>query len=584
LFRKRKDNFGTNGNMKSHSLAALLLFLALGRSLAPAAVAPAPAGTPDFGPNVFIFDAATPAADIQAALAPVSARMEANQFGSERYAVLFKPGTYDVPIKLGFYMQVCGLGGNPDDTVIAGRISASAQWMGRNATCNFWRAVENLYASHSRGMLFAVSQGTEMRRVHIAHSLTLAEDGWSSGGFFADCKIDGPVGSYSQQQWFARGSRFNRWSNGVWNQVFVGCQGAPAENFPAQAYTVIDRTPIIREKPYLIFEGGRYAVMVPDLRKETAGPSWESAASPGQPVSIDQFHIARADRDTAATLNAALRAGRHLLFTPGLYPLSETLLVTRPDTIVLGLGYPTLMPEGGAPAIDIADVDGVKVGGLLLDATRRNTRTMVQVGRAGSTVSHANNPICLYDLFIRVGGAIEGRADCMVTLDANQVIAENLWLWRADHGKGAGWNDNRNAHGLVVNGRDVVIYGLFVEHAQGYQTVWNGENGRLYFYQSEMPYDVPGQDDWKHGTVNGFASYKVGDRVTSHEAWGLGVYCYFNQGLPIWADCAIEAPVGPGIKLHHLTSIHLNGSGGIRHVLNDQGTQVQKGTLKATLK
>ena len=556
------------------------ILLAIGVLTLPAMMR---AAVPDFGPNVLIFDPATAAADIRAKLAPISAKMEANQFGSERYAILFKPGTYDVSFNVGFYMQVCGLGRNPDDTVITGRISASAQWMGRNATCNFWRAAENFYASNNRGMLFAVSQGTMMRRLHVAHSLTLAEDGWSSGGFLADSKIDGQVGSYSQQQWFTRSSKFVRWSNGVWNQVFVGCDGAPAENFPAKPYTVVDKTPVIREKPYLMFEDGKYSVMVPDLQKNTSGPSWETTPTPGKIISIDQFYIAKAGQDTAATINAALKSGKNVLITPGLYHLSETLMVTKPNTVVLGIGYPTLMPEGGTPAIDVADVDGVKLGGILFDATSKNTKTILQVGQAGSTVSHAENPTSIYDVFIRVGGAIEGKADCMVTIDSNDVIAENLWLWRADHGKGAGWNNNKNEHAIVVNGSDVTIYGLFAEHTQNYQTVWNGENGRLYFYQSEMPYDVPSQDAWKHGTVNGYASYKVGDQVKNHEAWGLGVYCYFNQGLPIWADCAVEAPPGDGIKFHHLTSIHLNADGGIRHVLNDKGGQVQTGTLKATL-
>lgn len=573
--------------MKNSARASFLALIASSVTLfamvLPSAIG-ASASTPDLGPNVLIFEPTTSAADITAKLAPISAKMEANQFGSERYAMLFKPGTYDVSIKVGFYTQISGLGKNPDETVITGRLIASAQWMNRNATCNFWRAVENLYASNNRGMLFAVSQGTELRRLHVANSLTLAEDGWSSGGFFADCKIDGQVGSYSQQQWFARNSKFRRWSNGVWNQVFVGCDGAPAENFPAQAYTVVEKAPVIREKPFLIFEDGKFAVMVPELQKDTTGTSWEKASASGKSISIDEFCIAKAGKDTATTINAALQSGKHLLLTPGLYHLSESLTVTKPNTIVLGLGYPTLMPEGGTPAIDVADVDGVKIGGILFDATSKNTKTIVQVGKRGSTLSHAENPTSLWDIFIRVGGAIEGKADCMVTIDSHDVIAENLWLWRADHGKGAGWNNNKNENGIIINGKNVSIYGLFVEHTQGYQTIWNGENGRLYFYQSEMPYDVPSQDAWNHGTVNGFASYKVGDRVKNHEAWGVGVYCYFNQGKPIWADCGIEAPTGDGIKLHHLTSIHLNGAGGIKHVLNDQGAQVQTGTLKATLK
>ena len=108
-----------------------------------------------------------------------------------------------------------------------------------------------------------------------------------------------------------------------------------------------------------------------------------------------------------------------------------------------------------------------------------------------------------------------------------------------------GWTANQNANGLVVNGNNVTFYGLFVEHCQEYQTMWNGNGGRVYFYQSEMPYDPPSVEAWRHGTINGFASYKVADSVTSHEAWGLGVYCVF-YAAPIVAENAIETPADGG--------------------------------------
>jgi hypothetical protein len=60
-------------------------------------------------------------------------------------------------------------------------------------------------------------------------------------------------------------------------------------------------------------------------------------------------------------------------------------------------------------------------------------------------------------------------------------------MWRADHGAGASWYDNMAQNGLVVNGDRVTAYGLFVEHYQQYQVLWNGNNGRTYFYQSELP-------------------------------------------------------------------------------------------------
>src|SRR5581483_1910820 len=125
----------------------------------------------------------------------------------------------------------------------------------------------------------------------------------------------------------------------------------------------------------------------------------------------------------------------------------------------------------------------------------------------------------------------------------------------------------------IVNGNNVTLYGLFVEHSQEYQTLWNGNGGRVYFYQSEMPYDPPSADEWRHGSVTGYASYKVADAVTTHEAWGVGVYSVFHRASII-ADNAIETPIAPGIKMHHLVTIRLKGGqsdSGIRHVINGTG-------------
>jgi hypothetical protein len=154
-------------------------------------------------------------------------------------------------------------------------------------------------------------------------------------------------------------------------------------------------------------------------------------------------------------------------------------------------------------------------------------------------------------------------------------VGDNFWLWRADHGKGAGWNSNKNRNGLIVNGNDVTLYGLFVEHCQEYQTIWNGNGGRVYFYQSEMPYDPPGHAAWSHGGIRGYASYKVGDAVTTHEAWGLGIYCVFTSA-PVVADTAIETPDAPGIKMHHMITLRFGGKpgSGINHVINGNGTAV----------
>ena len=543
------------------------------------ASAPLRAASPDFGTNVLIFDPSMPG--IQERIDAVFQRQERSQFGAGRQAYLFKPGQYRLDVQLGFYMQVLGLGQTPDAVAITGAVRSKANWLGQhNATCNFWRTVENLAVTptlDSDVNVWAVSQGVAMRRTHVRGALNLSDGGWSSGGFLADSKIDGRVNSGSQQQWLSRNAEWGSWTGGSWNMVFVGTVNPPAGAWPAAPYTVIEKTPIIREKPYLfIDEQGRYFVRVPSLQTNgTQGITWAKGITPGTTLSLDRFYLAHPGQDTAASINAALARGEQLLLTPGIYHLEDCLHVTRPGTVVLGLGYPTLIADQGTACLKLADVDGLSVGGIIFEAGPQHSANLLEVGEPGSAAAHRADPTFLYDIYCRAGGASVGTVDCMVTINSRDVVGDNFWLWRADHGAGAAWNANKNKNGLVVNGENVVLYGLFVEHSQEYQTIWNGNGGRVYFYQSELPYDPPAPDAWRHGDTIGYASYKVSDQVTTHEAWGLGVYCVFYKA-PIVAENAIETPSAPGVRLHHMIILRLNGvpGSGIRHVINGTGDSV----------
>jgi hypothetical protein len=352
--------------------------------------------------------------------------------------------------------------------------------------------------------------------------------------------------------------------------VFVGDMQAPTPTWPHPPMTVVSATPVVREKPFLFVDAtGHYFVMRPDLKTGSSGASWSGGNAPGAALSIDRFYIAKPATDTAATMNAALAAGKHLLLTPGDYVLDAPIQVSLPDTIVLGIGFPVLTPKGGNALVTVADVDGVSLAGFLVEAGATTTATLMQLGTPGASVSHAADPTVLSDVHCRIGGNIAGTATSCLTIDSHDVILDNTWLWRADHGVGADWNTNMSDSGLIVNGDNVTAYGLFVEHHQKYQTVWNGNGGSVYFYQSELPYDPPTQSAWMAtATENGYPSYKVAANVTSHRATGMGVYSFFQN--TVYGANAIETPSGAGIVMSHMMTYSAFG-GGISAIINGTG-------------
>jgi hypothetical protein len=539
-------------------------------------LASAPAD-PNWGPNVFIFDPQMSMDTMQQTIDKIYAQQARNEFGPERFAFFFRPGRYQLDVKVGYYTHAIGLGRKPGDVVITGAVRSKSTRRGHVLT-NFWRACENLTVlpTTEPNNIWAVSQAAPFRRMHIKGSLHLHDGGYSSGGFIADSIIDQRIVSGTQQQWFTRNSRLGQWDGGNWNMMFVGVENPPSGDWPEYPYTVIDKSPQVREKPYLFLdEQGAWNVFVPALRENASGITWSDGAEPGRSLPIERFYIARPRPDNAALINAALDRGLSVIFTPGVYHLDSPIRVSRPDAVLLGLGIATLVPDKRTPAVEVADVDGVILAGLLLDASPAGSPTLLEVGPPGSSADHSKNPVSLHDIFCRVGGPGPASADCSVTINSRHVIGDHFWLWRADQGKGVGWDVNVTKNGLIVNGDEVTIYGLFVEHYHEVQTLWNGNRGRLYFYQSEMPYDPPSQEAWRHNGINGYASYKVADSVTDHQAWGLGVYCVFKDA-PVIAENAIEAPDTPGVQLRRLVAIRLNGQpgSGIRYILSGKGGPV----------
>ncbi len=552
---------------------------------------PTQSDTPNFGPNVRIFDPGMSAATIQAQLDTDFNNQKDTltaQFADRRVAHLFKPGTYNgVHDNVGFYTSVAGLGQNPGDVLINGDVTVDAFNASDNGVAlqNFWRSAENLAVNPSGGQeRWAVAQAAPFRRMDVRGGLQLypASYGYASGGYIADTKVAGQAASVSQQQWYTRDSALGSWNGGVWNMVFSGTSGAPATTFPNPPETTLATTPVSRDVPYLYVDGtGKYRVFLPSLRTNASGPSWANGSTPGTSAPMSQFYVVKSG-DTASSINNALAAGCNLFFTPGVYHLDQTLNVTKAGTTILGIGYPTLVPDNGVNAMQVSDVDGVRLKGLLFDAGTTNSQALLTVGQSGSSASHASNPTTAQDVFFRIGGAIAGKATNSLIVNSANTIIDHIWAWRADHGNAGtvGWNTNTADTGLVVNGANVLATGLFVEHYQKYQVIWNGQGGRTIFFQNEMPYDVPNQASWNAPSgVAGYAAYKVGANVTSHEAWGLGSYCFFDTNPAVSSYHAFEVPNNSGVRFHSLLTVSLNYRGTITHVINDTGGVTPSGTV-----
>ena len=584
--------------------AGLVAGSAVGASADASAALPATGG--GLGPNVLVFTPDMAQSTIQSTLDAIAAQQVPNQFGTQRYALFFAPGTYGTAadplvFQVGYYTSVAGLGQNPNQVVINGSIDTYNQCFGGQNNCvatdNFWRSISNLTIDVAGGSgcqanteFWASSQASPLRRVNVNGNVSLMDycDGspdYASGGFIADSQFTGgTVINGSQQQYITRDTNLDGWTNGVWNQVFCGDNGAPAQSFAANSglsggpapYTTLAACPVTEEAPYLYLDSaGRYRVFVPSPRKQSSGPTWTAGQTAGTSLSLGSFFVVDPGTPVQA-MNLALALGRNLLFTPGVYQIPHTIHVVHPDTKVVGLGFATLIPTNGNVTMDTTGAEGVNVSGLIFDAGPVNSPVLLRIGPGGNARRQAADPVTLDDVFFRIGGAEVGSATTSLVDDSDGSILDDVWAWRADHGAGGGsWTSDTADTGVVVNGDDVTAYGLAVEHYQKNETVWNGENGTVLFFQNENPYEVPSQAAWMAGpNQKGYPAFYIPSRVRTFQGYGMGSYSFFDQGVDIHNSMAFEAPDKPGVQFHDILTVFLTGAGGIDSVVNGTGAAV----------
>lgn len=510
------------------------------------------------------------------------------EFSEARFAFLFKPGTYHTDVPVGYYTQVIGLGKMPADVVFDGPkgvyCEEGDQTDHGGALTTFWRMAENF---HRKGnMLWAASQAAPVRRAVIDGELDLAQFvaavgmGYSSGGFLGNVQVTGKVNSGSQQQFCSRNSDVNKWPQGNWNMAFIGVVGAPPSHcgsrggFPS---VNVPNTPVIAEKPFISWDpsSGRYYLNKPGVNYGRSGVDW----SPGEAIDFEKVYVATA-ADSAQKINSFLASGLHVVLSPGIYQIDETLELQYDGQVLLGLGLATLVSNNGVICVHVrSSVRGGRVAGLLLQAGSVQSPALLVWGDGIAEGGSADDPGFMHDIFARVGGTndpkqVEMRTNVMLHIAGNHVIGDNFWLWRADHciaGQVA-HEHNPVVHGLVVTGDYVTMYGLAVEHVLQDQVQWYGNYGQTYFFQSELPYDVT----QAFGDA-GYVGYRVSDRVSSHDARGLGIYHFFRDNhvtvkrgiaAPSWLLNTFESPM----------AVYLTGLGTMEHIINDYGDRTGAGS------
>ena len=392
-----------------------------------------------FGDHTYVFaetdDAATIDRTLEELFEQQNDRQNKAEFKAEHFQVYFKAGDYTqcACMNVGFYTAFGGLGKVPTDTRL-NNIAVPPYLDDNNATCDFWRSVENVSVcdtGNGQGLAgyesmrpeqfnWAVAQAAPLRRIYSERPLAYDWNyGWASGGFLADSRVVGyfddngskrSAGTTTGQQFYTRNTEFTGAVYGITlNAVY---QGVIAPNLPGedtgtelydgrgysdwaisgttggnnwdywqQCVTNVTKTSAIREKPFLYVEDGEYRVFVPALRKDAVGPSWEEDdMGPGTSLSLaDDFYVA-SPSDSAAFINKRIAAGKSIYFTPGVYHVDEPIVVDRPDTVLLGSGLASIVPEKGGSAVQVGDVEGVTVAGLMFDAGPQHSENLLQVG------------------------------------------------------------------------------------------------------------------------------------------------------------------------------------------------------------
>jgi hypothetical protein len=577
-----------------------------------------------FGERVFIFNQDMSQSNMQQQIYDIFNQQggfdetcdNIGQYSDYNYALLFMPGTYpplDIPI--GYYTQVLGLGtdmslvkidaggGNVDNRSkdskspqkgIGGpNIHSSSANFSVGALNNFWRSCENMTVFNlsnyidektaMKCMVWAASQAVSLRNIKVQEGqiwlfdlcLNAEPAGYASGGFIANCDCDGSINNGSQQQFIIRNSNAKGYKFPNWNQVFVGCNNNDTDakftscctnGNSTNEITVIDKTPIIYEKPYLAYDNNNYVLMMPNgLIQNSKGVNKQQDNFTKETNFTIIIASSKPDNtDRSSEIQNALSHG-HVVLTPGSYTISKT--IDLKGNLLIGLGLPRLKATENTTIIN---GNGMISGIIFIAGKNKNTN---EVNNNILVNLKEGSPSYLWDVYCRCGGnftesdTTQWSASSMIKVNGNNSILDNVWCWVADHNADNTFSTWYNAscdYGIIIGGNNVTCYGLFAEHNRINNVLWTGDNGSVYMFQSEFNYFPPDCETFKNAI-----SYYVDDKVTKHSIYGAGAYSFFplNQ---IYALAGFYFNTKLDLTFQSIFTIYLNGYGGIKNVYIDQ--------------
>jgi hypothetical protein len=368
------------------------------------------------------------------------------------------------------------------------------------------------------------------------------------------------------------------------DMVFNGTLGAPADNFapgtvsPYSApgdITTVAFAPVIREAPWVYFDGSHFRVFRPSAQFHVRGPNWSTNPNQGDSLPLSSFYLATAATDSAESMNAALAHGKNLLVGPGTYLLDEPITVTHRDRVVMGLGDPILEADNSATIVVADSASGTVLSKFNADGRPFDASDMgpfaanqVVIGTTPHAAGSRTDPTALNDI-----SSVSGATNAFLLNQDDTILNQGEIQTNNNSGDGytdTNWTASDGSSGAIINGDHVSWQGIWLEHFKQTEITWNGEFGNVTFLQNErpltVPFDIPSEIGvqphvWKmNADFDGYPVLAVAPTVRHFKLHGFQSWSRLGNGCYCNVTSVITTPVAPGVTFHGLFTGEILGS------------------------